>query len=308
MSGNVIKTYSGEELDALILKPLDKLITSMNKYTVLPIYVCNFLISKIDYVPKIVLAAYDDKALITEISASNTGLEETLMAKAPQVVYPTVLVFGNDIPVSSVISNFDEMYWYSTSFVIYGKGFKDLVKGGTPVKKTKDDEDGEKPISGSIKEIRIVQNGKSCSVEIDGDYDEQGLISAIPSSADVVKLPFGNYKKKHPSYENIIALIAENSPVANISDQTVLAKLLDDVKEEQAAFIPGTNDQLFKDFYKMRPTAMSVYHIRESIKEDLNIVDVALIMSYKSGNLTHVVFYRYIENVVQKIIGNYEEL
>ena len=79
-------------------------------------------------------------------------------------------------------------------------------------------------------------------------------------------------------------------------------------KEEQAAFIPGTNDQLFKDFYKMRPTAMSVYHIRESIKEDLNIVDVALIMSYKSGNLTHVVFYRYIENVVQKIIGNYEEL
>ena len=88
----------------------------------------------------------------------------------------------------------------------------------------------------------------------------------------------------------------------------MLAKLLDDVKEEQAAFIPGTNDQLFKDFYKMRPTAMSVYHIRESIKEDLNIVDVALIMSYKSGNLTHVVFYRYIENVVQKIIGNYEEL
>ena len=47
--------------------------------------------------------------------------------------------------------------------------------------------DDEKPISGSIKEIRIVQNGKSCSVEIDGDYDEQGLISAIPSSADVVR-------------------------------------------------------------------------------------------------------------------------
>ena len=111
-----LKRFQGDELQKIILDPLDTLITNINKYTVIPIYVCNFIVSKFDMIPKMVLVAYDDKSLITEVIASDSMLESILMEKTPDVVSPTIMVYQNDVPRNSIMFNYDENYYYSTSY------------------------------------------------------------------------------------------------------------------------------------------------------------------------------------------------
>lgn len=301
MSGNVeiIKTFEDEDLEKSILKPLDSLITNVTKYTILPICVCNVLISKINCVPKMVLAAYDDKALMTEVSASDFNLETILMDKSPgEVVSPTVVVYPNDIPRSSILFDHDEMYHYGSSFLIYAKGLKDIIK--------------EKLIT----KAEVCKSGNTYSIKFTSSVDLNAVMLGLTDSANVIRLPISNYAVKHPSYSTLFSKIA-NQQGEIVSDPDYLCGLFNNVKEEQSCKIVGTNNiTLFKDFMKQKPTALVVYSNRDKdassmgikLSDNLGIVDVALEMSYSGAKVTHFVFYRYIENMVDKIVGNYDEL
>lgn len=295
----ILKTFEDDELEKQILKPLDSLITNVTKYTILPICVCNVLISKINCVPKMVLAAYDDKALMTEVSASDFELETVLMDKSPdEVVSPTVIVYSNDIPRSSVLFDHDEMYHYGSSYLIYAKGLKDAIKNK------------------SITKAIVYKSGNKCGLKFESGTDLYGIMSPLTDSASIIRLPISNYSKKHPAYSTLFSKIA-NQQGEIISDQEYLANLFAQVKDMQSCSILATdNITLFKDFMKQKPTALVVYSNREKdasslgvkLGNDLGIVDVALEMSFSGAKVTHFVFYRYIENIVSKIVGNYDEL
>ena len=295
-----LKRFQGDELQKIILDPLDTLITNINKYTVIPIYVCNFIVSKFDMIPKMVLVAYDDKSLITEVIASDSMLESILMEKTPDVVSPTIMVYQNDVPRNSIMFNYDENYYYSTSYLIYGKDIKTLIKENL------------------ITDVIIYGDPLKTNISIDikGNFDQQGLFIKVPDSASVLKLPLHNYVRRHETYNDIFSKVANQEGVL-ISDQTYLGDLFSEVKAEQSCVIKNTNGiQLFKDFMKQKPTALIVYSNKGNssfaklglkVEPNLNIVDVALEMSYIGNKVTHMVFYRYIENIVDKIVGNYDE-
>lgn len=291
-----LRNFDGDALQESILKPLDTLITSISKYSVLPVYVLSFMISKINYIPKLVLSAYDDVALMTETSASNAELEHKLIFKTPDSIYPTVVVYPNDLSRDSILYSHSENYIYSSTFLIHGKDIKESIKNHL------------------IDKVVLRSNTARTIFDIDiiGAFSEDGLVSKIPNNADVVRLPLINYAKKHPTYNKILTEIASGN--GTIIADSCLAELFAKVKGTQSCGIPGSDIIVFKDFIKQKPTGMIVYSVSEEVertindsKETISIKNVALEMSFKNSKCTHVLFYRYMDKILDKIIGSYDE-
>lgn len=298
-----LRVFDGDTLKENFLKPLSEEITAINKYTVLPVYVLSFLIDRVSFIPTLVLSAYDDKFLMTETASVDPKLEQKVLDDTPTVVYPTVIIFPSSLKSSDVLFSRSEMFIYSTSFVLSGKDVKAVI----------DKEDIFKRIAIKCNPSRTV-----FSVSIEGRANSNLYIQPISDSAEVVRLPFSNYAKKHNSYTGIISEISANKGVQVIDtpdNKDAISKLFDTVKQEQWCTIPGTDIKLFKDFMKQKPTNLVVYSCEDVVTpiaktnnaSKLVIKNVCLKMDYKSSKLTHVLFYRYMSGVVSDIKGTYME-
>jgi hypothetical protein len=75
------------------------------------------------------------------------------------------------------------------------------------------------------------------------------------------------------------------------------------IKDSQTYVYNGI--QLFKDFLKHKPLTLSIYSSLDKTSEN-PVRSVCLKMDFNT-KLTHMVFYRYIEGIVNKIVGTIDE-
>lgn len=303
---NVIKTFEGDELKKIIINPLIDELTAMNKYTVLPVYALQFVINKLDMKPRPILTAYDNKALITEASSLIPHLEDVIHEKTPKNITPTVIVYPEDIGYSDVIIGKDD-YHYSSAYLIAGKELKDNLKNGLV----------------NISKVEVVSDMGQFNIMtkihwnlVDETKDDiivptEQCIEPMPFTIKLFKLPFSNYAESIKSLRTIVTEIANVKTEQNsliISDDSILADIANNVKEDQMIDIPGTESiKIFKDFVKVKPTKAFTVFKRECYTDDTAVTSVFFEMYFKSSHLNVGIFYRYLDNIFDTLSGVYKE-
>lgn len=274
-----------EAMEFKIYRPLDALLLAASKYNTLPIGIAHFLISRINLQPIIILTIYDDKTFMSNISRVDNKLDASMNDDLPDSVYPTVVVFPSKFKMENVIYSYAELYYYSSSYIV------DLhrVKDGLKKRLLK-----RYAIYTDSKERRDI----TCNIEC---LENIGLIKLPDFKRLPIKLPFRNITKYNSFYENIITKIMSND--ALVIGKEEIEKIFNTLKEEQTYNIDGTF--IFKDFMKQKPLSLAIYS--SLVKGETNIRTVCLKMDFNT-KLTHMVFYRYIDGVVNKIIGSIEEV
>ena len=315
----IIREFSEpDSINVNFLNPVLTLLTNMNKYTTIPVYFLQVLVSKVTYLPKYIVTAYDNLDLITNTSAAVPHLEDIIHQKMPKTITPSAIVYPEDIQASEVLYKKNENYVYSTVFLVSGKELKDALKNETIL----------------IKRILIKSdmNRREFQVDIewtDNIYDEvtklpieqPEMISPITDSLVPLHLPFSNYVKSVSSYKDIVEHIT-NMMASNVEvgekDQgykyseknigkNLIESMVTNVKEENMICLPDGNTSLFKDFIKVKPTTFRYWACNSKINDDVETRNVCLDMYIKSSKCNVMLFYRYFDKLVNEIVGKYKE-
>lgn len=297
---NVIKTFEGEELKKLIINPLIDSLTAINKYTVLPVYALQFIINKLDMIPKPILTAYDNKALITEASSLVPHLEDVIHEKTPKNITPTVIVYPEYINYYDVIVGHNESFHYSSAYLVIGKELKDNLKNNKI----------------SIDKVELISDISRMNVATKLyisylDPTVEQCVEPMPFSIKLFKLPFSNYVASAKSLRTIVTTLSNVTTEQNslsITDDNILADLANNVKEDQMINIPGTDSiKIFKDFVKVKPTKVFTVFERECYTESTTVTNVFFEMWFKSSHLNVGIFYRYLDDIFDTLSGVYKE-
>jgi hypothetical protein len=275
-----------ETLEFLIYRPLDALLLAAAKYNTLPIGIIQFLISRINFQPVIILTVYDDKAFMSNISKIDNKLNIAMCdGSISDSVSPTVIIFPTKFRTEDIIYSYADLYYYSSAYIVDLKGLKEGLKKKEIIRYAVYTDSAERRDVG-------------CNIE---SLDDIGLVKLPESKKIPVKLPFRNITKYNKYYEDIVSAIMGNDATA-VSKEEIEA-IYESLKNEQNYNINGI--YLFKDFMKQKPLSLTIYS--SLIKGEVNIRTVCLRMDFNT-KLTHMVFYRYIDGVVDKIIGTMEEV
>ena len=303
---NVINTFEGDELKKIIINPLIDALTAMNKYSVLPVYVLQFVINKLDMVPHPILTAYDNKSLITEASSLIPHLEDVIHEKTPKNITPTVIVYPEYLNYRDVILGSSDSFYYSSAYLISGKELKDNLKNGfTNISKVELISD-----MGQFNIMTKIHWNLVDEVKDNETITTEQCIEPMPYSIKLFKLPFMNYAESVKSLRPIVNEIANINEQNNliITDDSILADIANNVKEDQMIDIPGTESiKIFKDFVKVKPTKAFTVFKRECYTDDTAVTSVFFEMYFKSSHLNVGIFYRYLDNIFDTLSGVYKE-
>jgi hypothetical protein len=284
VNSKLLFEYQDERL-SIINNLLDSLLLSLSKYATSPVCVMQFLISRINLKPDIVLSSYNDKNIITQASKANNYLNLSMMDADSDSTNPTVIVFQSSLNSNDIIFNAGEDYYYSSAYLIGIKGMREAIK--------------EK----GIKRFAVYTNNDRSSVSCNLEISKPVEIMRLPEfPAVAIKLPFRNILKANPQYAGIIKEIMEGRAVP-LSKEEIDA-LFESVKKEQIAAYEDI--KILKDFMKQKPLAMKIYQSKSIFKGD-SISTVSLNMEF-NNKLTHILFYRYIDGIVDKVLGDIKEV
>lgn len=311
---NIIKTYEGDELKKAIIDPLVTALTVINKYNIFPNYIMQFMISKVGYVPYIVLTSYEDKNLLIETSSYSSHLEEVMHNKSPKTAAQTVIVYPENIKYSDVILENSDEFYYSSSYLISGKELKDNIKNGRI-------EFYKLELVSDLNRTKIQTNLfwkmiPYSTKDPDGEKEilAEECIGKIPSSIKLFQAPFINYSNITKKYNEIISAIINiaNNPLSVvIEDDDVLKDMFETIKEKQMVDIPRLNDiKVFKDFVKVKPTKLTVVASKEKYTNEndgLFAISVFFNMYFKSSHYNAGIFYKYIDSIFNNLIGSIED-
>lgn len=304
---NLLREYTGAALEESILTPLISTLTVMNKFTVLPLYYVHFLISKISYVPKIVITSIDDRDTLISASNADAHMNDLIYDKTPKTISPTAVAFPSDMHYADLIYNVSEDYFYSSTYIVAGKELKDmLVKNVVEIV-------GLKIYSDSLrKNVRVSVGWRFNTTE--GYKEAPGLILyPLPETIKELKLPLINYTAIKPQLNDIIKIIASKAPEinyqsANKEDAIKINEIVNGTKECQMFNIPNTDIKLFKDFIKQKPTNMKIWSSDNyDCESKVDVKDVALNMSFNNSKQDIILIYRYLNNIIDSLNPNEEE-
>jgi len=302
VEGNLLREFEGNALEESIVAPLIQALTLMNKFSVLPVYFMQFIISKSTYMPHVILTAYDDRDMVISASKSVSHLNSVIYDKCPKTITPAAIVYPQNVSLRDVLYNVSEDYWYSSSYVICGKELKDaLNKKNIEFTKLRIYTDIQK------RHARVSIGWKACAKKPEeATITELNVILApISEAVDSIRLPLSNICKKIPSYGSIINTVAQNAPTSFKSedpdDATVINQITTNVKENQMIHVEKTEAKIFKDFVKQKPEGIMIW---TCIDDTTDIRDVALHMNFKNNKNNVILFYRYIDNVVDSLSVN----
>ena len=301
----LIKTLVDDELNKEIIEPLIKELTLINKYTIIPIYFLQFLVVKSTKAIKIVLSANDNREYLIETANTENHFKAVIYEKMPKSVTPITLVYPSGVSLLDTVYNKCEEYDYSSVYMISGKELKDALS--------------KKLITITKADIYLRKNG-SLNVILQWKYDsslQDILISPVPSLASTTRLPLVNFAKTSKSLVPIIESIVKTytfplisyDSIINKDDGNKISSLVDKVKLDQMLSISkaSENFKIFKDFIKQKPNKIRVWS-SDDFENDTHIKTVALDMYFKNADSSSLLIYRYVDDVVDSIIGgeNYE--
>jgi hypothetical protein len=276
--------YKDDLLKTMIYKQLENLLLAVSKYNTLPVGIMQFLISRINLQPTIVLSVYDDKKLMASLCKTNTILNQSMSDSLPDVVNPSVIVFPTAIDSNDIIFSYSQRYYYSSTYVIDFKLMKEGLKKNIIERYT----------------LYTTQERSQmmCNLELTEDV---GLIK-LPEIQNIpMKLPFRNIIKSNPYYEGIIKSIMEEK--SHIVPDKNIESIFNIIKDKQSYSHEGIH--LFKDFIKQKPNSLIIYN-NINVNIETPVRSVCLKMTFNT-KLTHMVFYRYIDGIMNNIIGTLDE-
>lgn len=297
---NLLKEFEGDPLEKDVIAPLVQSLTLMNKFSVLPIYFMQFLISKSTYMPHVVLTAYDDRDMVLSASNAIGHMNSVIFGdtKCMKTITPTAIVYPQSISLRDVIYNTSEDYWYSSSFVISGKELKNILqKKLVEITNLRINTDSQKKIA------RVSIGWKTSESD---PVDLNTLLAPISDSVYAIRLPLINICKKINSFNDIISEIVKSVPTSFKSsdpdDATIINNLANDVKENQMIDIPKTEAKVFKDFIKQKPENMLIWSHRDD--EEIGVRSVAIDMNFKNNKSNVILMYRYLDNLLDSLSVN----
>ena len=300
----LLREIDGAALEEFVNEKLISALTVMNKYTIIPVYFMQFIISKITLIPNIVLVAYDDRGLALSMTKNQSHMHSTICDKYPKTATPTVLTYPQNINYEDILINKSEDYYYSTSYMICGKELKNaLSKKLIEFTKIQICSDALR------KNVRVSIGWKGNPNNADNpeESDEAMLnviLSPVPETIEAVKLPLSNYVKHSSTFKGILTEIANHSPLSydakNKDDYSQILSLTNGVKDEQMVTFPTTSFKVFKDFIKQRPNIFKIWGNTEN-HEDVSITTVCLDLGFNSSKQHSLILYRYLENVVDSL-------
>jgi hypothetical protein len=277
--------YKDDLLKELIYKQLERLLLAVSKYNTLPVGIIQFLVSKINLQPTIVLSVYDDKKFVSSLCKPNVILSQSIANSLPDIVNPSVLIFPTIIDYGDIIFNYSQRYYYSSAYIIDFKLMKEGLKKNI--------------IDRYALYTTSERSHVMCNLELTSDI---GIIK-LPEIQNIsIKLPFRNFIKSNPFYEGIIKSIMEEKQITPPKDD--IENIFIIIKDSQSYMYNGIH--LFKDFFKQKPDSLIIYHSLDDTLET-PVRSVCLKMEYNT-KLTHMVFYRYIDGVVNNILGTIDEV
>jgi hypothetical protein len=277
--------YKDELLNNMIYKQLDNLLLAVSKYNTLSVGIIQFLISKINLQPTIVLLVCNDKKMMSALCNTNSILNQSITDSLPDVVSPSVIIFPNAIDSNDVIFSYSQRHYYSSAYIIDFKLMRDGLKRNV------------------IDRYALYTTAERSQMMCNLEFTEDIGIIKLPEIQNIpIKLPFRNIIKSNPIYEGIIKSIMEDK-LYSVSKENI-GHIFDIIKEYQSYTYEGI--QLFKDFIKQKPNSLIIYNDLNTNTEN-SIRSVCLKMDFNT-KLTHMVFYRYIDGIVKNIIGTLDEV
>lgn len=304
ITSQLLREINGSDLTEFINEKMLQSLTVMNKYTVMPIYFMQFVISKVNLVPNVVLIAYDDRDMALSITKNQSHMHSVICEKYPKTITPTVITYPQNISYEDILLNKSEDFYYSSSYVISGKELKTVLS-----KKIIEFTEIRIYSDTLRKNVRVSVDWKGNLNNIDNntsqlDINLDSYMSPIPETIDTVKLPLMNYVKHSKTFKGILSEIANHSPISydskNKEDYDKILTMVNEVKEEQMINIPNINIKVFKDFIKQRPNTFKVWG---SIEKDkgVDITTVCIDLGFNSSKQHSLVLYRYLDNVVNSL-------
>lgn len=318
MSYTAIRTINGDILEGNILKQMDAGLNVLLKYSVIPVVMMQFMIERETMDIKVVFTAYDNRSIITEMSSIVPHLESVIYDKLPKSILPAVISYPEGLNYTDVLFNHIDKYWYSSTYIISAKEFKDALKNGK-IKINSIDilSNSNRTDLKTILNYEIVPFYKKES-EPDGFGDGRVLvipelmISKMPDTIKEIRLPFSNYVGISKSYKYILNAITERANLKDyiiIEDSEIISEMTEKAKEEQMINIPGLdNVKIFKDFAKIKGSNIEVISKAETTLDGkISIRDVFYKSFMKNSHYNIGIFYRYIDNIYDTVIGDYVE-
>lgn len=291
-----MRTMVDSELETFIHTLTDELV-AIDKYATLPIIVIHILVSKATFMPYPVLVAYDDKAIMDSLSSLDSYLESMMLDKTPTSVYPTVIIVPPEISLDEVIYNFSDRFYYSNRYIAYGKDLKSMIKNESFIKK-----------------IIIKSNKNRNKISLFGlanteSFNNNFILEIDQLVLPELKLPFCSYSRKKESYVSIINKIIVGDKKIFIDGKDIdMKEFFEKVKDKQMVSlnISDTDKVLFfKDFIKTKPQSIEIYHTDDKIDETVDITTVAILLNFKTSKYTHIIFYKYLTNILESVKGEY---
>jgi hypothetical protein len=277
--------YADENMLHDLYQSLDTLLLALSKYAVIPVCVIQFLVSRINLKPIALAMAYNDKDIITSLSKHNNYLNVAMMEASPDLTNPTIIVSPSLIATGDVLYTIGEQYYYASAYLVEISALREALK--------------EK----SLKRLALYTNNERTVINVNLEFDKAFGIMKLPELHTLpIKLPFRNIIAANPHYNGIIKAIMEGSSISQSDEEIQL--LYEMVRKEQLVEIDGI--KVLKDFIKQKPKTLHIYHAQETIGND-TVITVCLIMSF-NNNLKHILFYRYLDGVVNKILGTIDEV
>jgi hypothetical protein len=80
--------------------------------------VLQFLISRINLQPIMVLSVYDNKSFLKSICMNDSVLNNTMVDSSTDVAIPTVIVYPTAFKLDDIIYNYAELYHYSSIYSV----------------------------------------------------------------------------------------------------------------------------------------------------------------------------------------------
>jgi hypothetical protein len=277
--------YADDNMLHELYQSLDTLLLALSKYAVIPVCVIQFLVSRINLKPIALAMAYNDKDIITSLSKHNNYLNVAMMEASPDLTNPTIIVSPSLIATEDVLYTIGEQYYYASAYLVEISALRDALK--------------EK----SLKRFALYTNNDRTVMNVSLEFDRAFGIMKLPELHTLpIKLPFRNISAANPHYNGILKAIMEGSSITQTDEE--IQTLYETVRKEQLVELDGV--KVLKDFIKQKPKTLHIYHAQETIGSD-TVSTVCLVMSF-NNNLKHILFYRYLDGVVNKILGTIDEV
>jgi hypothetical protein len=280
--------YTGDLLNLLIKKKLDELLLAASKYNTIPVGVLQFLISRINLQPLMVLSVYDNKSFMKSICMNDSILNSAMTDSLPDVAIPTVIIYPSHFKMGDIIYNYADLYYYSSLYLVDLKQVREGIKEGAIVRY----------ILYTDSEARKKMD---CEIECTKNI---GLVK-LPTLTNLpIRLPFRNITKMYPIYAPIIQAIMSNW-ACNASEEEI-NEIFTALKQDQTYDYNGI--KLFKDFIKQKPVSLTIYSNFDNDFEPGHTIKIICLKMGFNTKLTHLLFYRYVDKIVDTITGSLEEV